>query len=321
MLDYSLRRGGCAYYVLDGRGQRDINQDSYRILGQEQFERFAAWARALDPEGTAFLFVVSAVPVLHTRAGLVNADEQWLVDHGGVGDDLRDSWEHELHDEERGALMEALFEATARGIRVCILSGDVHVSAVFSIEDADGHRIYQLTSSAITYGLSRPVSWVLSQGAAEDGETTEGHRFDRLALYAESSDALISADPRRGECWFKFYEQQKLEPPPSLNREATVPLNHSVAKIRLFYDGLDLDEVRSVASAKASGPDNPVGPRPEQGHRVDQSIVIERSTGSSGTKPRSEAGGSTNVGVSREFAGRSRSWFVGQSQPAALQPE
>ena len=164
------------------------------------------------------------MPVLHTRAGLVNADERWLIEHAGLDDDLRDSWEHEIHDEERGALLDLLFGAAAKGIRVCVLSGDVHVSAVFSIEDGEGRRIYQLTSSAITYGLSRAVSWVLSQGAADEGETAEGHRFQRLALYADSSYALISVDPGTGESWFKLYGKQTLDPPPSLDRDKTVPL-------------------------------------------------------------------------------------------------
>ena len=234
VFDYSFRRGGCAYYVLDGRGQRDIGRESFRILGQAQFDRFAEWAAGLDREETPFLFVVSAVPVLHMRSGLVNADQQWLISQAGLGDDLRDAWEHELHDEERGALLEVLFGAAARGIRVCVLSGDVHVSGVFSIENAEGRRICQLTSSAITYGIGRPVSWVLSAGAADDGETAEGHRFQRLALYADSSYALISVDPGTGQVWFKLYGEQKLEPPPSLRGADTIPLNHSVAKIRVF---------------------------------------------------------------------------------------
>ena len=85
--DYAFERGGCAFYVLDGRGQRDVSRDSYRILGREQFDRFAGWVAALKPQETPFLFVVSAVPVLHTRAVVVNSDE--FV--GGLGDDLRDS--------------------------------------------------------------------------------------------------------------------------------------------------------------------------------------------------------------------------------------
>ena len=229
VLDYAFRRGGCAFYVLDGRGQRDIERESYRILGREQFERFADWATSLDSAETPFAFVVSAVPVLHTRAALVQADEHL----GGLGDDLRDSWEHELHDVERKALMSALFEAAARGIRVSILSGDVHVSAVFAIDDDAGNRIYQLTSSAITYNLSRPQSWVLRLGAADSGETEEGHRFERLALYTQTTYALVKVDPGTSEAWFKLYGEQKLDSPPNLSGEAAV-LSHSLAKIRLF---------------------------------------------------------------------------------------
>ena len=229
--DYDFRRGGCAFYVLDGRGRRDIERADYRILGQEQFERFRNWAEALTAEQTPFLFVVSAVPVLHSRAALVNADEQWLVSQAGLDDDLRDSWEHELHDAERAALMDVLFKAAARGIRVAILSGDVHVSAVFAIEDERNNRIYQLTSSAITYNLTRPQSWVLRLGAADNGNTAEGYRFARLALYTESAYALISVDPKKQEAWFKLYGSQKLK---SASGEAhTIPLAHSLAKIRL----------------------------------------------------------------------------------------
>ena len=58
--DYSFTRGGAAFYVLDGRGHRDIERDGFRILGEAQFRRFEAWAEALDPEETPFMFVVSA---------------------------------------------------------------------------------------------------------------------------------------------------------------------------------------------------------------------------------------------------------------------
>ncbi|MCY4487795.1 MAG: alkaline phosphatase D family protein [Deltaproteobacteria bacterium] len=235
-LDYGFRRGGCAFYVLDGRGQRDVERQSYRILGREQFDRFAAWVGGLTPEDTPFLFVVSAVPVLHTRAALVQADEHL----GGLGDDLRDSWEHELHTTEREALMKVLFDAAARGIKVSVLSGDVHVSAVFAIEDGAGHRIYQLTSSAITYSLSLPQSWVLRLGAADDGETAEGYRFERLALYTQSSYALISVDPQAGEAWFKLYSGQALDAPPAVGGGA-VALSHSLAKICLFQNGGELE--------------------------------------------------------------------------------
>lgn len=229
VFDYSFGRGGCAFYVLDGRGHRDIERDSWRILGREQFDRFADWAAGLDHAETPFAFVVSAVPVLHTRTAVVRFDDHL----GGIGDDLRDSWEHHLHDDERAALMDVLFAAAGRGVKVAVLSGDVHASAVFSIDDGDGNRVYQLTSSAITYNLSRMVSWALRLGAADDGETPEGHRFRRLALYTEASYALVSADPRTGEAWFKLYGEQSLDAPGS-QQGGAVPLTHSLAKIRLF---------------------------------------------------------------------------------------
>ena len=220
---------GCAFYVLDGRGQRDIARDSHRILGREQFDRFVSWVAALTPQETPFLFVVSAVPVLHTRTAVVDADE--FV--GGLGDDPRDAWEHELHDVERRALLGALFDAADRGINVAIISGDVHVSAVFSLDDDRGNRIYQLTSSPITYNLSRIGSWALKLGAADDGRTDDGYRFRRLALYAQESYILVSVDPANGEAWFKLYGKQELKAP-SAEHGHSVPITHSLVKLRLF---------------------------------------------------------------------------------------
>ena len=230
--DYSFQRGGAAFYALDGRGHRDIERDSFRILGRSQFDRFAGWVESLDPEDTPFLFVVSAVPVLHARAALVAADQRMPLREAGLGDDLRDAWEHELHDEERRALMQVLFDAAARGFRVAILSGDVHVSAAFAIHDGAGNRIWQLTSSAITYNIPRPLSWILRLGAADEGETEDGYRFERHALYADSSYAMVNVSPRSGEAWFRLYGEQRIEAP-SGGGDA-VPLGHSVARIRLF---------------------------------------------------------------------------------------
>lgn len=232
VFDYSFRRNGCGFYVLDGRGQRDVEREDYRILGHEQFERFSKWADSLDPEETRFAFVVSAVPVLHTSTSIVQRDR--LAEYINLGDDLRDSWEHELHNVERKALMDVLFKIAKKGIKVAILSGDVHISAVFSIENEEGCRIYQLTSSAITYGLSLPQSLILKLGAADDGKTEEGYNFKRLALYTENSYALVSVDPNTDEAWFKLYGSQKLKIPDNHQGEATIPLSNSLAKIRLF---------------------------------------------------------------------------------------
>ena len=72
---------------------------------------------------------------------------------------------------------------------------DAHVSAALTIHDARRNRIWQLTSRAITHNIPRPLSWVPRLGAADEGETADGCRFERLALYADSSSALVSVDP------------------------------------------------------------------------------------------------------------------------------
>ena len=72
-----------------------------------------------------------------------------------------------------------------------------------------GNRIYQLTSSPITYNMSRIQSWMLRLGAADDGLTDDGHRFRRLALYAEESYILVSVDPAKGEAWFKLWRNSR----------------------------------------------------------------------------------------------------------------
>ena len=55
------------------------------------------------------------------------------------------------------------------------------------------------------------LGWVLSNGAADEGTTEEGHRFRRLALYTGSSYALVEVDPRASEAWFKLYGKQVIE--------------------------------------------------------------------------------------------------------------
>ncbi|MGR3309959.1 MAG: alkaline phosphatase D family protein, partial [Candidatus Brocadiales bacterium] len=60
--DYDFYHGDCAFYLLDGRGYRDVNRDSYRILGKEQFDRFKNWLESDETKNKQFLFVLAAVP-------------------------------------------------------------------------------------------------------------------------------------------------------------------------------------------------------------------------------------------------------------------
>ena len=239
--DYTFHHKGCDFFVLDGRGYRDVNRAENRILGTEQIARFEDYVQALDPKKSKFLFVVSAVPVMHWKSSIVNREDNFAVDVLDLQDDLRDSWEWEKHDKERGRLMDALFAAADKGIRVAILSGDVHLSAAFAIRKGKS-TIYQLTSSAITYNVGR-LAGLASVGIPDCGET-DGVGFERLAFYAKPSYAMVCILPKEKRAVFQIYGRQSVRPPENLGQgkkrngarapTEEVPLYHSIAKVQLW---------------------------------------------------------------------------------------
>ncbi len=176
--DYSLQAGSTATYVLDGRGHRETSAGGATILGKPQMRRFKRWLEAVDPDRTPFVFVVSSVPVLHLSSMAANMDG--LADHlpGGLGDDLRDSWEHSAHDIERKELLDAVFAAAARGLRPVFLSGDVHIAAAFRMQRG-AETVYQVTSSALSFSSTRSTGWLLSSGVPDRTENSrDDYRFE-----------------------------------------------------------------------------------------------------------------------------------------------
>lgn len=232
--DYSISNDWGSVYFLDSRGYRDVNRRSRRILGQAQLNRFIDWLQALDPTKTQYVFVVSAVPLLHMTPVIVNADDNVAADLTNLQDDLRDAWEHELHDSERKAVVKALFEAASRGIKISILSGDVHTSAVFRMVD-NKHQsvIYQLTSSAITYNMPRMLGWVLGNTVPDEGKSRDGYRFERLVLYTDSNFSIVRVDPVADEVTFQLYGKQHVSHPEGENEDKS--MTHAIAKIKLNF--------------------------------------------------------------------------------------
>jgi len=242
--DYGFYVGPCAFYVLDSRSKRDLGRQGHRILDKEQHERFEAWLDSEDTKTKQFLFVVSTVPVFHLRPLL--GSDAIVSKLGNLSDDLRDSWENELHRDERSKLLSALFSAAARGQRVAILSGDVHVAAAFKIRNDEGNVIHQLTSSAITYNVSRALGVLLGLGVPDKGKTDDGFEYERLALYRDSNFSIVRADSEANEIVFQLYGRQSGTAPEreldmkfekmldELGGEPAL-LSHSIAKVRLNY--------------------------------------------------------------------------------------
>ncbi len=182
--------------------------------------------------------------MLHTTDKIVSLEEGRLFSTvqlealQEVRDDLRDGWEHPLHNEERRLCKNILWEAAARSIRVAILSGDVHASAVFRLEKAGIKLpIYQLTSSAITYHLAiyqqAIAKYILP--AAEDGKTEDGETFTRLALSVKSPYSLVQIMPQSGEAIFQLYGIEKV--PSHKNAAMTDLRSNSLARIELWKQG------------------------------------------------------------------------------------
>lgn len=234
IFDYGFYVGDCAFYMLDGRGNRDVERRSHRVLGAEQLQRFAAWLELKETRSKSFLFVVSAIPVLHLRPSLVNADKSFWAKFANLADDLRDSWEHNLHDKERKELTQLLFRAAGRGQGVSILSGDVHIAAVFQLSDSEGRIIYQLTSSAITYNVPRPLQILVGLGVPDDGTTKDGYDFKRMALFTQSNFSIIKVNQKEKEVVFQLYGPQSLPEIRKIGAGET-PVPHSMVKIPLRF--------------------------------------------------------------------------------------
>jgi alkaline phosphatase D len=165
---------------------------------------------------------------------LVNADDTVAADLANLQDDLRDSWEHDLHVSERQALLKALFNAANRGIRVSVLSGDVHAAAVFRmVHEKTGAVMYQLTSSAITFNIPRYLGWILGNTVPDEGKSGDGFRFERLALYTDSNFSVIRVDPENDEVVFQLYGQQQVSHPDG--DEEDKPMTHAIAKLKLTF--------------------------------------------------------------------------------------
>ena len=164
-----LRVGDVGFLVLDLRSERSQTQVISPSTWNSVF-------RALDQvDGLRHLLVMSSIPVVHPDLSFVErvlALVPGQVGEQGIEDDLHDQWASYNHRTERLRLVHRLFDyADAKGARVTILSGDVHVAALGVVESArrpvrwlHSNVINQLTSSPIVHPPpSRMVGYFLEQ--------------------------------------------------------------------------------------------------------------------------------------------------------------
>lgn len=145
---YSFRYGDIGFFVLDVRGARDYQHG--RLLGEAQWDAFAAYLKGEDTATIQTLFVISSIPVAHISRWMAKLFDRLPGDNGNA---IRDRWCAAAFVESRDTMLEMLatWQTAAPGRQVCLLSGDVHAASAFTIRRRTGGGvIQQFTSSALT---------------------------------------------------------------------------------------------------------------------------------------------------------------------------
>jgi alkaline phosphatase D len=109
---FEFTQGPASFFLLDTRTYRSSNKlpanDTEKtMLGAEQLEDFLAFLRKPEPKGVKWKIVASSVPFT----------KNWQIN-------TRDTWGGFLV--ERKKILEAMWEAGAKGTGVVVLSGDRH---------------------------------------------------------------------------------------------------------------------------------------------------------------------------------------------------
>lgn len=157
------RTGPVVIVAADLRTERSRTQ----VMGGDTWAQLKRWLAQLrhpgqgGADGCQYLLLMSSVPVVHPKLPLAELLlDQWGQEHvtDSNADDLKDHWSHDDHQGERKRLLEVLTELSrTQQIRVCMVSGDVHVATWGTVYRKDlpasqtWSQIHQLTSSAVVH--------------------------------------------------------------------------------------------------------------------------------------------------------------------------
>lgn len=197
----AFQAGPLALVVADLRTERSRTQ----VLGSDSWTQLKAWLGKLDAKAppknpgirVQHLLFMSSVPVVHPKlsaaeALLDNLGQDHVLDSSA--DDLRDHWSHDDHEGERKRLLEVLSEtARSKGLRVSLVSGDVHVAAwgIAYRRDLPASearaQIQQFTSSAVVHpslmGVAERLFLGLLNASAGSPQHLDAHSSVEMMLF------------------------------------------------------------------------------------------------------------------------------------------
>lgn len=225
-----LVAGEIVILALDMRSQRTLS----RVIDQAQWDEVYRKLGILletnknDPK-FKHLLVMSSIPVVHPDFSKVEDFLSLLPGRQEVEDDLKDHWHSRTHKGERERLVANLLTAAKNsGIRVTILSGDVHVGAVGVIESKrekdtpeNAGVISQLTSSAIVHpappGIFLFALERLMTGEEEEMDTrgvyTRMLKFPGTRNYFVGARNWMSLSPdKETNLWVDWHVEEATDP-------------------------------------------------------------------------------------------------------------
>jgi alkaline phosphatase D len=183
---FTFTQGPASFFMMDTRRYRspenkNATDEGKTMLGQQQLANLLSWLHAPLPAGVKWKIIASSIPFT----------KNWRF--GG-----QDTWGGYLH--ERQIVLDAMWNAGARGIGVVVLSGDRHEFAATAFPPPPGSKY---PSSATVYEFSAsPLSmfylpWrTYSQEDDEDVMIKYSYAATRLNSYANAmSDIYLTETP------------------------------------------------------------------------------------------------------------------------------
>lgn len=151
-----------------------------RVLSPASLSELPEWLERFA--GCRHLLLMSSVPLLFPGFGFAERVLNLIPGRQAMEDDLRDQWRSPAHREEWHTVLRILTDFARRsGVRVTILSGEVHLGA-HGILSGPGTLIRQLVSSGIVH--PPPTGLGLEVMELRAGKREE--LWDRLSLSMET---------------------------------------------------------------------------------------------------------------------------------------
>ena len=204
------RMGAAGLLALDMRSERsprsgDVTSGggvlhAEQVMSENSWRAVYQWLDAQEAAGDLkHLFVMSSIPVVHPSFEVLEKMLGIFPGQQSLEDDLRDHWTSPPHKAERLRLVHRLMAASAKGIRITLLSGDVHVAAVGVIESdrssasANGRVINQLTSSGIVHPPPPGVALLFLEQACQRVDTIDRGITGTMHEFPTTNHRMIGA--------------------------------------------------------------------------------------------------------------------------------